>query len=201
MLAIPRRRRPSLTGMELLRRNSSRNCARCVSSAVGGCTGTMLSSAWCLRRKPNGSACAPRRKRPRSNAGDSRSKADARLELKAQRLADVIAAARSDTSFWEALRKWEHAREAKRPPQSPPVPVRSTPGAIILGRVSAERQAILDNPPVDPIFAEFIARVGIPDDPLTVREFVSNLRYEMRRELGMDRTVQWPGGPASGVSS
>jgi hypothetical protein len=126
---------------------------------------------------------------------------DARLELKAERLAEVIAAARSDTSFWEALRKWELAREAKRPSQPPPASVRSTSGAIILGRLSAERQAILDNPAVDPIFAEFIARVGIPDDPLTVREFVSNLRHEMRRELNMDGMVQWPGGPTAGVSS
>ena len=67
--------------------------------------------------------------------------------------------------------------------------------------VSPEEQAKHDNPPVDSIFAEFIARVREPDNLPTARDIVFFLRAEMRRELGLDGTLQWLGGPELGKQS
>jgi hypothetical protein len=127
----------------------------------------------------------------------------ARSERFAKRLSEVLATARADAAFWNELRDWELAREAQRPPDPPPrsAPERpSTPGRLAWRRASAEEQARSDNPPVDQIFADFIARVREPQDVLTVRDIVLNLRSEIRRELGLDNLIGWAGGPGLGQS-
>jgi hypothetical protein len=122
---------------------------------------------------------------------------NARSERMGRRLSEVMSIARSDNTFWQALRTWELEREAKRPSELPhPKPLT---GPIRLVALSPEQQVKADNPPVDPIFAEFIARVREPDDALSVRDIVLNLRGEMRRELGLDHVIGWPDGPGIGI--
>src|ERR671910_451258 len=123
----------------------------------------------------------------------------ARGERMVRRTSEVLTGAREDAVFWAALKQWELAREAKRPPD-PPRPdshsSASRPLQIAVARqVSPEERAKSENPPVDPIFAEFVARGRTRDDVLTVRDLVVLLRGEMRRELGLDGTLAWPGGP------
>lgn len=128
----------------------------------------------------------------------------ARDERLRRRLAQIISMARSDTAFWNAFRAWELEREAKRPRELPPpqpLPWPRRIQAIQAVGVSPEEQAKHDNPPVDSIFAEFIARVREPDNLPTARDIVSFLRAEMRRELGLDGTLQWLGGPELGKQS
>jgi hypothetical protein len=116
------------------------------------------------------------------------------------RLQEVLSIARSDAVFWGELRSCELRREAKRPEESSLPIVRQPIGVVRLQGMSSERQAIHANPPVDPIFAVFIARVRESDDVLTVRDIVLNLRAEMRRDIGLDNTIGWPGGPDLGVA-
>lgn len=68
-------------------------------------------------------------------------------------------------------------------------------------RLSPDEQARRDHPPIDPIFAEFIMRVLEPDDVITVSAIVVNLRAQMRRELGLDSSLEWLGGPELGKQS
>lgn len=114
------------------------------------------------------------------------------------RLQQVMLIARSDTDFWEALKAWELEREAKRPSELPST--RPLAGAISLRRMSPDERIVSENPPIDSIFSAFIARVREPDDVLTVRDIVLNLRGEMRREIGLDNTLGWPGGPDFGIA-
>jgi hypothetical protein len=116
---------------------------------------------------------------------------------RAGRFSSIIAAARGDTAFWSALRFWELAREAKRPPGIPP--------ELLVGNMrpvsmTAEEREQSENPLIDPVFVAFIARVRKPGDPLTVRDIVLVLRAEMRGELGLDSNFVWPGGPGLGQS-
>jgi hypothetical protein len=90
-------------------------------------------------------------------------------------LREVLSIARSDATFWEELRAWELKREAKRPEESSFPLARLPTGAVQLRGISSEEQAIRANPPIDPIFAAFIARVRELDDVLTVRDIVLNL--------------------------
>lgn len=122
----------------------------------------------------------------------------ARSHRFAQRLQEIMLIARSDTAFWEALRDWELEREAKRPSELSSA--RPLVGPLRFGRMSPEEQAMSENPSVDPIFAAFIARAREPNDVLTVRDIVLNLRAEMRREIGLDNTLGWPGGPSLGIA-
>jgi hypothetical protein len=131
---------------------------------------------------------------------EARTELDARLHRRAMRLQEVLSIARSDAVFWEELRSWELRREAKRPEESSLPIVRQPIGVVRLQGMSSERQAIHANPPVDPIFAVFIARVRKSDDLLTVRDIVLNLRAELRRDIGLDNTIGWPGGPDLGVA-
>jgi hypothetical protein len=128
----------------------------------------------------------------------------ARGERIVRRTSEVLTGAREDAVFWAALKQWELAREAKRPPDPRRPDSRSSasrPLQIAVARqVSPEERAKSENPPVDPIFAEFVARGRTRDDVLTVRDLVVLLRGEMRRELGLDGTLAWPGGPGFGVS-
>jgi hypothetical protein len=125
----------------------------------------------------------------------------ARDERLRRRLAQIIAMARSDNTFWNALRTWELEREAKRPRDPPPPQPLPWAQSIQAVGVSPEEQAKHDNPPVDSIFAEFIARVREPDNLPTARDIVFFLRREMRQELGLDSTLQWLGGPELGRQS
>jgi hypothetical protein len=125
---------------------------------------------------------------------------DAKLQRRAIRLREVLSTARSDAAFWEELRAWELKREAKRPAVSSLPCPRLPAGPVRLRGISAEEHAIYANPPVDPIFAAFIARVGGADDVLTVRDIVLNLRAEMRHEIGLDNVIGWPGGPDLGLA-
>ena len=118
-------------------------------------------------------------------------------ERLAKRLPEVIAAARADSRFWEALRSWELRREAGRPSKIAPDPL-GGPIRIAAERLIAKERAVPKNVPLDPIFAEFIARVCEPDDVLTIQLIVLNLRAEVRRELNLDDTFGWPGGPSLG---
>src|SRR5712691_5438831 len=113
----------------------------------------------------------------------------AKSERLAQRASEIVAIARSDNTFWGALRMWELEREAKRPSGLPTL--ERSPGALWL-----ETRSL----PLDPIFAEFIARVRSPDEVLTALDIVLILRSEMRRELGLEVTMGWPGGPGIGVA-
>jgi hypothetical protein len=122
----------------------------------------------------------------------------AKLERKAKRLAEVMTVAREDEKFWNALKTWELAREAKRPAELPKVTAGGLAGPLRLMRASPEQQNKADNPPVDSIFAEFIAGVRVPDDVLTVHDIVLNLRGAVRRELELDHTIGWSGGPGIG---
>jgi hypothetical protein len=129
----------------------------------------------------------------------------AKAERYGRRLLEVMATARSDAVFWEALRRWELAREAKRPPapQPPSQPQQLPPqqmGWTTYGPLSSEERGRIDNPPVDPIFVDFIARAREADDVLTVLAIVLCLRSEMRRELGLDNMLGWSGGPGIGVA-
>jgi hypothetical protein len=122
----------------------------------------------------------------------------ARLDRMAKRLAEVMTIAREDEKFWNALKTWELAREAKRPPEPPKEELPEAgvlAGPLRLVQASPEQQKKHDNPPVDSIFAEFIARVRHSHDALTVHDFVLNLRSAVRRELGLDHVIVWRGGP------
>lgn len=44
-------------------------------------------------------------------------------------------------------------------------------------------------------------RVLEPDDVITVSAIVVNLRAQMRRELGLDSSLEWLGGPELGKQS
>ncbi len=113
------------------------------------------------------------------------------------RLSEIIAAARADTAFWSALRMWELGREAQRPAGVPAEPMG---GTFQRGALSEEERARSENPPIDPVFVAFIARVRKPGDPLSIRDIVFILRAEMRGDLGLDSIFLWPGGPGLGVS-
>ena len=117
--------------------------------------------------------------------------AQALLERLAKRLPEVIAAARSDPCFWEALRNWELTREARRPSNLVPDPF----GGPL--RIATEQVPHMCKEAIrlDPIFAEFIARVREPEDVLTVQDIVLDLRAEVRRDLNLDHVLGWPGGP------
>lgn len=123
--------------------------------------------------------------------------AQERHERLAKRLPQVIAAARGDAGFWEALRNWELEREKRRPSKIAPDPL-GGPIRIEAERLIAKEKTPPENRPLDPIFAEFIARVREPDDVLTVDVIVLNLRAEVRRELDLDHVIGWPGGPGLG---
>jgi hypothetical protein len=133
-----------------------------------------------------------------AKAHSARQESHAKWQRYAIRLQDVMLMARSDTVFWQALRVWELEREGSRPSELPSA--RPLAGPIVLRSMSLEERTKLENPPVDPIFAAFIARVREPDDVLTARDIVLNLRGEMRREIGLDNTLGWPGGPGLGAA-
>jgi hypothetical protein len=91
------------------------------------------------------------------------------------RLPEILASARADEGFWERLRKWEIDQEAHCASLAPS---RTIGGPL---RVVDAR-----NPPVDPIFKDFLARVLQPDDILLRPGMVASyLRVEVRRELGL----------------
>lgn len=130
-----------------------------------------------------------------------REESRARLDRMAKRLAEVMAIARENGEFWDLLKSWELAREAKRPakpPKSESSRASALTGPMRLVQATPEQQHKSDNPPVDSIFAEFIARIRVPNDALTVRDIVLNLRAAVRRELGLDSLVAWRGGPGIG---
>jgi hypothetical protein len=108
----------------------------------------------------------------------------ARLKLREQRLQDIVASARADANFWEALRAWERACEAKGLAGLQPV--------LVVARLGSPKRPDILGP--DPIFADFVARVGLPDDVLTAADIVTDLRGEMRRELGLKGVFGWPIG-------
>jgi hypothetical protein len=120
----------------------------------------------------------------------------ARSEHMAMRLTAVMTIAREDSAFWNSLKNWELAREAKRPAVLPKP--ESLTGPVRLVQVPPERRNQTDNPPVDAIFAEFIGRVGVPDDVLTTGKIVLNLRAAVRDELGLDGLLVWRDGPGIG---
>ena len=122
----------------------------------------------------------------------------AKSERYMHRLPEIIAIARSDKTFWDALGKWELEREAKHPSKPPPPDRLGGPLRIV--RLSAEEQERSANPPVDRIFADFLARVREPgDDLLAVRDIVLLLRIEIRRDLGLADTG-WSAGSGIGVA-
>jgi hypothetical protein len=125
----------------------------------------------------------------RRERGESR----ARDERVRRRLAQIIAMARSDNIFWNALCTWELEREEGLDDLAT-VYVLDSPATstqAVGRRLSPKKQAEHNNPPVDySIFAEFIARVHEPHDEVIVLEIILSLRREMRRELGLDITIQ-----------
>jgi len=122
----------------------------------------------------------------------------AKSERYMHRLPEIIAIARSDKTFWDALREWELEREAKHP--SKPRTPDPLGGPLRIVRLSAEEQERSANPPVDRIFADFLARVREPgDDLLAVRDIVLLLRIEIRRDLGLADTG-WSAGSGIGVA-
>jgi hypothetical protein len=125
---------------------------------------------------------------------------NASMQRSAIRVEEVLSIARSDTVFWEELRAWELKREAKRPSALPSSSASLPTPPLQLRRISAEEQANYENLSVDPIFEAFIDRVRQAEDVLTVRGIVVTLRREMRREIGLDSVVGWPGGPDLGVA-
>jgi hypothetical protein len=130
-----------------------------------------------------------------------RNEIKAKMERMRTRLDEVMSLARDDVMFWSVLKEWELAREAKRRAK-PAEPVASEiRGPMRMVQATPQQQAAHDNPPVDPIFEEFGARVRQPDDVLTVSDIVLNLRATVRREVGLDWVLCWRGGPGIGVSS
>ena len=127
----------------------------------------------------------------------------ARMERMRTTLAEVMSLARNDVMFWNSLKEWELAREAKRPAKPAETgkdAASGIRGPMRMVQATPQQQAAHDNPPVDPIWAEFIARVGRAKDVLTVNGIVVNLRAEIRRELGLDSVIGWRGGPDIGTS-
>lgn len=132
------------------------------------------------------------------------------IALFEKRSSELLAAARGDNKFWGALKQWELAREAKRPGEPaakpPPPKVGQLSGPIRLvskgvRQITSEEKYKLDNPPLDPIFADFVVRFRLPDDVLIPSIIVGLLRHAVREELGLDSTLTWSGGPSVGVSS
>jgi len=121
-----------------------------------------------------------------------------------KRSSEVLAAARDDIVFWEALKAWEFSREAKRPTEVQPPTSRSLrtfTGPLRFVALSHGEQIKQDDSLlVDPFFTDFIARSHQPEDALTAYAIVITLRSEVRRELGLDAVLGWPGGPSPSMS-
>jgi hypothetical protein len=125
----------------------------------------------------------------------------ARVEQMARRLDEAVATARADHEFWNALKDWELAREAKRPADVPKSEARRFGGPIRMQKATQPPTGtLISNSPVDQIFAKFIARVGVKDDPWATFVVVFNLRGAIRNELGLDDVLGWKGGPSFGES-
>jgi hypothetical protein len=92
------------------------------------------------------------------------------------RMPEILALARADKEFWEALRKWERDQEAHRASLLPLQTI-SGPVRLVNGRSA--------NPPVDAMYRDFLARVLQPDDMLKPSFVASCIRIEIRRELGL----------------
>jgi hypothetical protein len=125
------------------------------------------------------------RMRAAQEAADAKRREESKvpLERSRRRLAQIIAMARSDNTFWSALRTWELKREAKGLGDLATIYVSNSPATstqAVGRRLSPEEQIIW----------EFIARVCEPDDVVTELDIFLNLRAEMRRELGLDGTLQ-----------
>ncbi len=124
----------------------------------------------------------------------------AKFDQKAKQLPQILASARNDALFWNELKSWELAREAKRPAELPKVPGLSGP-LKILPKAQSEAPKDIDLlllPAPDAIFVDFIARACPADNVLTKVEVVFHLRGEVRRELGLDEIIFWAGGPGIG---
>lgn len=121
-----------------------------------------------------------------------------RMERLAECRSEVLALARADLEFWSALREWEQSREAKRPANLIPAGVARLEGPFTARQVTPEERAKYDHPPMDPLLAYFFERVREFDDVITPQMLISNLRVEIRRELGFDSVLGWPGGPGIG---
>jgi hypothetical protein len=103
----------------------------------------------------------------------------ARDELYKSRLPKILELARADKNFWEALLKWELDQETRRASQVSLSPRGTVSGPIRLG------PGKLYDPPVDPIFKDFLARVLQSDAMLKPGIVASCIRIEIRRELGL----------------
>jgi hypothetical protein len=105
----------------------------------------------------------------------------AREQRRRRRLAQIIAMARSDNTFWNALRTCELEREAKRLGDLATIYVLNSPATstqAVGRRLSPEEQIVW----------EFIARVRESDDVVTELDIFLNLRAEMRHELSLGDT-------------
>jgi hypothetical protein len=123
-------------------------------------------------------------------AADDKQREESKIrhERLRRRLAQIVAMARSDNIFWNALRTWELERQAKGLDDVSTIYLVSLPATKprAVGRPLSPGEE--GNLPVDSIVAEFIARVmSESDDAL---EIVQSLRREVRRELGLDGTLQ-----------
>lgn len=84
------------------------------------------------------------------------------------RLPEILAVAREDKVFWEALRKWELGQETR---------TISGPIRLVAGKPF--------DPPIDPLFKDFLGRALQPGDMLKPAIVASYIRMEVRRELGL----------------
>lgn len=109
-----------------------------------------------------------------------------------QRLEDIVAIARADTQFWQALKSWELDRQSQPPEASkgqhfgPHEKLKLPRGFRVLGRrqMTAEDEAALERL-VDPFFLPFILRVREPEDELNNFLIMTSLRNAVRSELGL----------------
>jgi hypothetical protein len=119
----------------------------------------------------------------------------ARHEQIERRCKEIISLARSDTDLWTSLRDWEKSWEvefSKLKPSLSGKPAESfsnQTATLHVGQLTPdERKRLLDllnNPPVDPIFSNFVERVRDASDPFGSAMIVMLLRGEVRRELGL----------------
>jgi hypothetical protein len=96
------------------------------------------------------------------------------------RLPEILALARADKEFWQTLRKWELDQDLHR---ASLLPLQTISGPMRV--VNGKRV----DPPVDPMYRDFLARVLQPDDVLKPGNVASYIRMEVRRELGLHADI------------
>jgi hypothetical protein len=119
----------------------------------------------------------------------------AALTKRQQEIRAIASKAKSDLAFWDSLRDWEIQREARRPPnRMPPSAPQSRSTPVEYRKVKIEHA-------FDQIFLEYVGEKSQPLDGAALLQIVVEFRLEMRKELGYDQFLTWPGGPDVGSST